>query len=141
MPTITGRDTSIDWGSTTGTLAMRRIKATRNVSIDLGTDFIDDTIHGSSTRSFAPTFPNFGMTITGLYDNTATANALAGSQVVIADAQSKALGYFSAYMGNISRYWVGSAYVSVDEMGTPYDDFTSFNWAIKPSGDVSFTQL
>lgn len=134
---VTGRNSSIYWGS--AAVAPRRIGSTRNVSIDLGTDFIDDTVHGSQVRTFAPTFPTFGATISGLYDAATAAST--GSKQIIDDAIAAVSGTWSLYLGNISRYFTGSGYVGVNEVGAPYDDFAPFNWTIKSLGTVSFYQV
>ena len=129
MPTIPGRDASIYWG--TGTPAL--IGETRNVSIDLGTDWIDDTVHGDTVRTFAPSFSTFGASVTGLWDTT-----LGKSDEIVKNAIAKVSGTFSLYWGNSNRYFYGSGYVGVDEVGSPYEDFASFNWSIKAIGTVGF---
>ncbi len=137
MSSLAGKHSSVYWGS--AAVAPRRIDKTRNISIDMGTDFVDDTVHGSQVRTFQPTFPSFGATVTGLYD-TATA-ATTGSKQIIDDALAGQSGTWSLYMGNISRYITGSGYVSVNEYGAPFDDMSTFNFAIKSLGTVSNYQI
>lgn len=127
MTTIATRDASIYWG--TGTPF--HVLETRNISIDLGEDFIDDTVHGDVNRSFVATFSNFGLSVTGLYDTV-----LGKSDVMINNALARASGKFSAYIGDSNRYFYGSAYISIDEVGAPYDDFAPFNWSLRATGVV-----
>lgn len=129
MATQIGRDASVYWG--TGTPAL--IPETRNVTVDLGSEFADDTVHGDTVRTFAPTYASANISVTGLYDT-----ASGKSNQIIADALAKASGKFSIYIGNSLRYFYGSGYVSVDEVGQPHDDFSSFNWTIRPSAQVGF---
>ena len=109
-----------------------RIAETRNVSLDMGSDFVDDTTHGDINRSEAPSFSKFAATITGLYDDAAFA--------VIDDAISKVQGYFYIYPKSSvgTQYFYGRGYVSVDETSYPFDDFSNLNWSIRPSGTVTF---
>ncbi len=125
MATIVGTDASVYWDATA-------VPETRNATVDLGTDFVDDTVHGDVNRTFAPTFANFGATISGLYDT-----GVAGSGVIVADALAKASKSFSIYLGNSQNYFLGNAYASVEEVAAPYDDFASFNWSLKATGAVS----
>lgn len=127
MATIQTRHASVYWSG-------GRVAETRNVSIDLGSDFVDDTVHGDSNRSFAPLFTNFAATITGLY-NTGVA-AAGNSAQIIADALGAVSAAFSIYIGNSNTYFYGNGYVSVDEVGTPYDEFAPFNWSIRSLGAV-----
>jgi hypothetical protein len=117
------------WGSTA---SPSRIAETRNVSIDLGADFVEDTVHADINRSEAPTFSRFNVTVTGLYDDAA--------YTVIDDSISKVEGYFYIYPKSSvnAQYWYGRGYISVDEASFPYDDFSNLNWAIRPSGTVTF---
>ena len=129
MSTIVGRDASVYWNSATPAL----IGETRNFTIDLGTDWIDDTVHGDTVRTFAPSFSNFGCSVTGLWDTT-----VGKSDEIVKNAIAKTSGLFSLYWGNSSRYFYGSGYVGVDEIGTPYEDFATFNWSIRSIGTVGF---
>jgi len=131
LATILGIDTSVYWGS--AAIAPTRVAETRNVAIDLGADYVEDTVHGDVNKSFAPTFSNFAATITGLYDTLSGGHA----KRIIADALAKQSGTFSIYLGNISQYFRGSGYVTVDDVSAPYDDFAGFNWSIRPLGTVS----
>lgn len=129
MATLLGRDAAVYWGSG---VSPGRIAETKNISIDMGTDFADDTVHGDVNRSEAPTFSRFTITITGLYDDAAF--------IVIDDAISKVEGYFYLYPhSNVStQYHYGRGFVSVDENSFPFDDFSSLNWSVRPSGVVTF---
>ena len=129
MTTLLGRDAVVYWGSTA---SPGRIQETKNISIDLGSDFAEDTVHGDSFRSEAPTFNRFAVTITGLYDN--------GAFDVIDDAISKVEGYFYIYPKSSvdTQYFYGRGYVSVDQSAFPFDDFSSLNWTVRPSGTVTF---
>jgi hypothetical protein len=127
MATIQSRNASVYWSS-------GRVVETRNVTIDLGTDFVDDTVHGDTVRSFAPTFANFNASVTGLY-NTGAAAAGVTSQI-IADAIAATSATWSIYIGASNQYFYGSGYVSVDSVTAPYDEFAEFNWSIRASGTV-----
>jgi len=125
--TQVGRDASVYWGTTL-------IKETRNLVLDMGSDFIDDTVHGDTNRSFQPSFSNFGLTATGLMESGAVATNTTAS--VMGAALAKTSGTFSVYFGASQRYVYGSAYVSVDELGQPYEDFDTFNWSLRATGTV-----
>lgn len=131
MATVLGIDSSIYWGS--AAIAPTRVKETRNVAIDMGADYAEDTVHGDVNKTFTPTFSNFAASVTGLYDTLGGGDA----KRVIDDALNKRSGTFSIYIGNISNYFRGSGYVSVDDVSAPYDDFSGFNWSIRPLGAVS----
>lgn len=124
MATTTGRNASAYWNAV-------NTAETRNISVDLGTDFIEDTVHGDTIRSFAPTFSNFAATITGLYSDVT-------SKAIIDDALAAASRTFSLYFGANNRYFRGSGYVGVDEMSIPYDDFGTFNFSIRSLGTVTW---
>ena len=127
MATIQARNASVYWSS-------GRVAETRNVSIDLGSDFVDDTVHGDTNRTFAPLFSNFNASITGLY-NTGPA-AAGNSAQLIADALTATSTTWSIYIGNSNTYFYGSGYVSVDNIGAPYDEFAPFDWSIRPLAGV-----
>ncbi len=129
MATLIGRDAIVYWGSG---VSPGRIAETKNISIDLGSDFAEDTVHGDIFRSEAPTFNRFAVTVTGLYDDAAFE--------VIDDAISKVEGYFYIYpKSDVStQYFYGRGFVSVDEASYPFDDFSNMNWGIRPSGTVTF---
>jgi len=129
MATLLGRDATVYWGST---VSPSRIAETRNISIDMGADWVDDTVHGDVNRSEAPTFSKFACTITGLYDDAAF--------IVMDDAIAKVQGYFYVYPKSSvnTQYFYGRGYVSVDESSFPYDDYSNMNWSIRPSGSVTF---
>ena len=122
-----GKDASVYWGTTL-------IKETRNITLDEGMDFIDDTVHGDGNRSFQPSFANFGMSVTGLMETGAVATNTTAS--IMAAANAKSSGTFSVYFGASQRYKYGSGYVSVDELGQPYEDFDTFNWSLRATGTV-----
>lgn len=129
MATLLGRDAAVYWGST---VSPSRIAETRNIAIDLGADFADDTVHGDVNRSEAPTFSKFNVTITGLYDDAAF--------IILDDAIAKVQGYFYIYPKSSinTQYFYGRGYVSVDEASYPFDDFSNQNWSIRPAGTVTF---
>ena len=129
MATVLSRDACIYWG--TGA-SPGRISETRNISIDLGSDFAEDTVHGDIFRSEAPTFSRFGVSVTGLYDDSVF--------TVIDAAIAKSEGYFYIYSkSNVNtQYFYGRGYVSVDENAYPHDDFSGLNWSLRPSGTVTF---
>jgi len=129
MATLLGRDAAVYWGST---VSPSRIAETRNIAIDMGADWVDDTVHGDINRSEQPTFSRFNATITGLYDDAA--------YIVIDDAIAKVQGYFYIYPNSSinTQYFYGLGYVSVDDASYPYDDFSNLNWSIRPSGVVTF---
>ena len=129
MATLLGRDAAVYWAST---VSPSRIAETRNIAIDMGADWVDDTVHTDVNRSEQPTFSRFNVTITGLYDDAA--------YIIIDDAISKVEGYFYIYPKSSvnSQYFYGRGYVSVDEASYPYDDFSNLNWSIRPSGVVTF---
>lgn len=125
--TQVGRDASIYWGTTL-------IKESRNVTLDMGSDFIDDTVHGDTNRSFQPSFANFAMSVTGLMETGDISGNTTAS--IMTAALAKSSGTFSVYFGASQRYAYGSAYVSVDEIGQPYEDFDTFNWSLRATGTV-----
>ena len=129
MATLLGRDAAIYWGNT---VSPGRIAETQNISIDMGSDFVEDTVHTDVNRTEAPTFNRFNVTITGLYDDAAFD--------VIDDAISKVEGYFYLYpkSDTNTQYWYGRGFVSVDEASFPFDDYSKMNWAVRPSGLVTF---
>lgn len=129
MATLLGRDAVIYWGST---VSPSRIAETREIAIDLGSDFADDTVHGDINRSEAPTYNRFAATITGLWDDAA--------YLIVDGAIAKSNGYFYIYpASNVSsKYFYGRGYVSVDQGAYPYDDFSRLNWSVRPSGTVTF---
>lgn len=128
MTTITGRNASVYW-------ALGLIAETRNVSIDLGADFIDDTVHGDTVRSKAPLFVNFNAKITGLYSTGVAAATNIGR--IISHALASTSSTFSIYIGGISQYFTGSGYVSIDSVSAPYDDFCTADWSIVSLGTVT----
>lgn len=108
---------------------------TRNVSIDMGADFVEDTAHGDVNRSFAATFSNFNASVSGLYK---TGVAAAGNAANIINCALNAISAtFSIYIGGTHTYFTGSGYVSVDNVGAPYDEFAPFDFTIRPIGAVS----
>jgi hypothetical protein len=127
MATQTGRNASAYWGTS-------QIQETRNIVVDLGTDFIEDTVHGDTNRTFAPTFSNFSASITGLYSDHTTD----GSKTIINDALAATSRTFSLYMGANNKYFRGSGYVSVDNISAPYDDFDAFDWSLRALGAVTW---
>lgn len=129
MATLLGRDAAIYWGST---VSPGLIAETQNISIDMGSVFVEDTVHGDVNISEAPTFNRFNVSITGLYDDVAFD--------VIDDAISKVQGYMYLYpKSNVNtQYWYGRGYVSVDEASFPFDDYSKMNWTVRPSGLITF---
>ena len=97
----------------------------------MGADTADDTVHGDTIRTFAPTFGKANIKVSGLYATGATQ-----SPRVIKDAIAKVSGTFLIYMGNISNYISGSGYIQVDSWGAPFDDFAPFDFSIIPSATV-----
>lgn len=129
IATLLTRDSVVYWGST---VSPSRIAETREISIDMGADWVDDTVHGDVNRSEQPTFSKFACSITGLYDDAA--------YIVLDDAISKVQGYFYVYpKSSVSaQYFYGRGYVAVDQLSLPYDDFGKLNWSIRPAGVVTF---
>lgn len=129
MATLPARDAAVYWGSGP---SPTRIAETRNIALDLGSDFIEDTVHGDVNKSFTPTFNNFGATVTGLYNDAV--------HTVIDDAISKVEGYFYVYpKSSVSAtYFYGRGFVSVSENSFPYDDYATLNWEIRASGTVTY---
>jgi len=125
---LAARDAAVYWGST---VSPSRIAETRNISIDMSSDFIDGTAHTDKNRVFAPTFTKFNATMTGLYDNAVW--------TVFTDALSQVNGYFYIYPKSSvnTQYFYGRGYVSVDTAAFPYDNFGELNWSIKPSNQVT----
>ena len=137
MTTLLGRDTSVYWAS--GSIALvsgslQLIRETRSVALDMGADTVDDTVHGDTFRSFAPTFSKSGIKVSGLYSTGAAQSAR-----IIADAIAKVSGTFLIYLGGTAQYVSGSGYVSVDNIGAPYDDFAPFDWSVIPSATVGYS--
>jgi hypothetical protein len=111
-----------------------RVIGTRNFTIALDSDFVEDTAHGSTVKTFAPTFANFAATITGLY-NTGAAAAGNAAQLIV-DAINAVSAVWSIYIGNSNQYFYGSGYISVDEVSAPYDDLAAFNTSVRSIGAV-----
>lgn len=128
MATKLGRDAAVYWGSTA---SPSRIEETREISIDMGADYADDTVHGDINRTEAPTYNRYAATITGLYDDS--------NYVIIDGAIAKSNGYWYIYpdSSDNTRYRYGRGYVAVDQEAFPYDDYSRFNWSIRPSGVVT----
>lgn len=126
--TIQTRHASVYWSTA-------RVDKTRNVSIDMGSEFAEDTAHGDTNRSFAPLFSNFNASVTGLY-KTGVVAAGAHSHI-ISCALNATSATFSIYIGGTHTYFTGSGYVSVDDVGAPYDDFAPFGFSIRPIGAVT----
>ena len=126
--TIQTRHASVYWSAA-------RVKKTRNVSIDMGSDFVEDTAHGDTNRGYAPLFSNFNASVTGLY--YAEADAAATSGQIVSCALNAVSATWSIYIGGTHTYFTGSGYVSVDNVGAPYDEFAPFDFSIRPIGAVS----
>lgn len=129
MATIVGTRAMVYWGSTA---SPSRVAETRDITIDLGSEFVDDTVHLDSNRTFKPTFSTANVGVTGLYDNAAFD--------VIDDALARVEGYFYVYpdSANAGSYFYGRGFVSVESVGFPYDDMSKLDWGIRPSGVVTF---
>lgn len=108
---------------------------TRDVAINMGSDFKEDTSHTDINKSFAPTFANFDAKVTGLYNTGAL--AAGNSAAIISNALNAQSATFSIYIGGTGQYFTGSGYVSVDNVGAPYDDFAPFDWSLRPIGAVT----
>lgn len=134
MTTLLGRDTSVYWASAALFDSTKIISETRTVSLDMGSETADDTVHGDTFRSFAPTFSTAGIKISGLYSTGA-----AQSPRLIHDAINKVSGTFIIYLGNSANFISGSGYISVDNIAGPYDDFAPFDFSILPSATVAFS--
>jgi len=107
------------------------------VNIDMGSDFVDDTVHGDTNRTFAALFTNFNASVSGLY-NSGLVGAAASSAHIISCALNATTAAWSIYIGGSANYFASSAgYVSVDSVTAPYDEFSEFNFTIRPSGAVS----
>lgn len=131
MATVIGTHSSVYWGS--GSTTPVRVQETKNVAIDLGGDFAEDTVHGDVNRSYQPTFTDFSVSVTGLWN---TAVTLAQGTDLVTAANAKSSGRFSIYIGDASHYFYGSGYVSIDSITTPFDDFATLDWSIRSSGQV-----
>jgi hypothetical protein len=121
------RHASVYWSS-------GRVLETRNVSIDMSSDFVEDTVHGDVNKTFAPTFSNFNASISGLYNTGA--KAAGNSAAIIDDARLSTSTTFSIYIGDSNTYFYGSGYASVENVGMPYDEFAPFDWSIRSIGAV-----
>ncbi len=128
MATIVATRAMVYWGSTA---SPSRVQETRDITVDLGSEFVDDTVHLDSNRTFKPTFANANVGVTGLYDDAAFD--------VIDDALAQTEGYFYVYpdSANAGSYFYGNGFVSVDQIGLPFDDMAKLDWQIRPSGVVS----
>ena len=116
------------WGSTA---SPSRVAETRDITIDLGSEFADDTVHLDSNRTFKPTFLTANVGVTGLYDDAAFD--------VIDDALAQVEGYFYVYpdSSNAGSYFYGRGFASVEQVGFPFDDMSKLDWGIRPSGVVT----
>lgn len=126
--TIQTRNASVYW-------ALSRVSETRNVSIDMASDFAEDTVHGDTVRSFAPLFTNFNCSVTGLYNMGPAATGGTAAQLV-SHALNAVSSTWSVFL-NASTYFYGSGYVSIDNVGAPYDEFAPFDFSIRSIGTVS----
>ena len=128
MATIVGTRAMVYWGSTA---SPSRVAETRDITIDLGSEFADDTVHLDTNRTSKPTFATANIGVTGLYDNAAFA--------VIDDALAQVEGWFYVYpdSANAGSYFYGRGFASVDQVGLPFDDMAKQNWSIKPSSVVT----
>lgn len=129
MATIVGTRAMVYWGATA---SPARIAETQNITLDLSSEFVDDTVHLDTNRTFKPTFKTANIGVTGLYDNAVFS--------VMDDALSQVEGWFYIYpdSAGAASYFYGRGFVSVDEIGLPFADMANLNWSIKPSGVVTF---
>jgi hypothetical protein len=122
------------WASAALFDSTKLLAETRTIALDMGSDTADDTVHGDTFRSFAPTFAKAGIKVSGLYATGATQ-----SPRLIKDAISKVSGTFLIYIGGTANFCSGSGYISVDNVGAPFDDFAPFDFSILPSATVGFS--
>ena len=117
------------WGSTA---SPARVAETRDITIDLGSEFVDDTVHLDDNRTAKPTFSTANVGVTGLYDDAAFD--------VIDDALAKVEGWFYVYPDstNSGSYFYGRGFATVESVGFPFDDMAKLDWGIRPSGVVTF---
>jgi predicted secreted protein len=129
LATIQTRNASIYWSAT-------RVPETRTATIDLGSDFVEDTVHGDTVRTFAPLFSNFNASIGGLY-STGVVGTAGSTAHIISCALNATSATWSVYIGGTQNYFTGSGYVSVDSVTAPYDEFSEFSWSIRSIGAVT----
>ena len=117
------------WGSTA---SPARVAETRDITIDLGSEFVDDTVHLDQNRTSKPTFSTANVGVTGLYDDAAFS--------VIDDALAKVEGWFYIYpdSANPGSYFYGRGFVTVESIGLPFDDMAKLDWGIKASSAGTF---
>lgn len=127
MATILSQKAMVRWGTGADSTATNAIAETRNWDIAMTPDYADDTVHGDTFRSKQPTFQDFTVSVTGLFDSGAT-----GSKVIITDALAKTSGRFYLYPDSTitSIYWSGRGYLAIDSQGAPFEDYSTFAFSI-----------
>ena len=130
----------VRWG--TGTTAAQSIATnaiikTRNWTINMNANTVEDTGHGDTVKSYAVTFLDFGCKVDALWDNAAT-----GSKLIISDSLAKTQGRFYLYPDSVvtTQYWSGYGILGIDQHAAPYDNFGDFNFsivALSPASGVS----
>lgn len=134
MTTLLGRDSSVYWASAALFDSSKLVAETRTIALDMGSETADDTVHGDTFRSFAPTFAKANIKVSGLYATGATQ-----SPRLIHDAIAKTSGTFLIYIGGTANFVSGSGYISIDNVAAPFDDFSPFEFSVLPSATVGFS--
>lgn len=137
MARVISQKALVRWGTGADSTATQAIAATRNWEIAMTPDFVDITVHGDTFKNRVPTFIDFNVTVTGLFDDS---GASGGSKQVITDAIAQTSGRFYLYPNSTvtSIYWSGRGYLALDAHTAPYDDASGFNFSIASSVQPGF---
>ena len=129
MARIISQKGLVRWGTGADSTATQAIAATRNWEVQMTPDFVDTTVHGDTFKTRVPTFQDFNVSVTGLFDDS---GASGGSKQIITDALAQTSGRFYLYPNSTitSIYWSGRGYLAIDSMSAPYDDASGFNFSI-----------
>lgn len=132
MATILASRALILFGTGADSLAMSAVAETRNWEISMTPDFAEDTVHGDTFRTKAPTFQDFQVSVTALMSDVASSTSALGAKGLITVALAKTSGKFYLYPDSAvtSIYWSGRGYIGIDSNNAPYEDYSSFNFSI-----------
>lgn len=133
MATVLAQRGMVRWATGADSAATNQVIKTRNFSAKLTPQTAEDTGHGDVVLSKIPTFLDFTVTVTALFDSSATAGA---AKSIITDALAKTSGRFYLYPDSTvtSNYWSGRGYIALDTHDAPYNDFSHFNFTVIPAG-------
>lgn len=127
----------VRWGTGADSTATQAIASTRNWEIAMSPDYAESTAHGDTFKLKQPTFQDFQVTVTGLFDDS---GASGGSKQIITDALAKTSGRFYLYPDSTitSIYWSGRGYLAIDAHNAPYNDYSGFNFSLVAASAPAF---